>query len=77
MVVDWVQQGYTYLLEKRKMIKRGFEVYGVTSTDPKQVRHESFCKEIMARVQKELKSYDEDALFNDDSFTNECLDLDI
>ena len=59
------------------MIKRGFEVYGVTSTDPKRVRNDSFCKEIMARVQEELKSYDEDALFNDDPFADECLDLDI
>ena len=50
---------------------------GVTSADPERVRNDSFCKEIMARVQEELKSYDEDALFNDDPFADECLDLDI
>ena len=77
LVVDWVQQGYTYLLEKREMVKRGFEVCGVTSSDPKRVRNESFYKEIMARVQEELKSYDEDELFNDDPFVDECLNLDI
>ena len=59
------------------MIKRGFKVCGVTSTDPERVRNDSFHKEIMARVQEELKSYDEDELFNDDPFADECLDLDI
>ena len=77
LVVDWVQQGYTYLLEKREMVKRGFEVCGVTSSDPKRVRNESFYKEIMARVQEELKSYDEDELFNDDPFADKCINLDI
>ena len=70
MVVDWVQQGYTYLLEKRKMIKRGFEMCGVTSNDPERVRNESFYKEIMARVQEKLKSYDEDELVNNDPFAD-------
>ena len=31
----------------------------------------------MGRVQEELKSYDEDELFNGDPFADECLDLDI
>ena len=34
-------------------------------------------QKIMARVQEELKSYDEDELFNGDPFADECLDLDI
>ena len=49
----------------------------VTSTDPERVRNDSFYKEIMTRVQEELESYDEDELFNGDSFADECLDLDI
>ena len=32
---------------------------------------------IIARVQEELKSYDEDEFFNGDPFADECLDLDI
>ena len=34
-------------------------------------------QKIMARVQEEHKSYDEDELFNGDPFADECLDLDI
>ena len=46
-------------------------------TDPERVRNDFFYKETMARVQEELKSYDEDELFNGDPFADECLDLDI
>ena len=34
-------------------------------------------QKIMARVQEELKSYDEDELFNGDTFADKCLDLHI
>ena len=34
-------------------------------------------QKIMARVQEELKSYDEDELLNGKPFADECLDLDI
>ena len=34
-------------------------------------------QKIMASVQEELKSYDEDELFNVNTFADECLDLDI
>ena len=34
-------------------------------------------QKIMARVQKDLKSYDEDEIFNGDLFADESLDLDI
>ena len=41
-IVDWVLEGYNYLLTKKDMIKRGFEVCGVTSTDPELVRNDTF-----------------------------------
>ena len=34
-------------------------------------------QKIMARVQEKIKSYVEDKLFNGDSFTDKCLDLDV
>ena len=76
-IVDWVLEGYNYLLTKKDMIKRGFEVCGVTSTDPERVRNDTFYKSIMAKVQEEVKDYDNE-LLDDDPFefeTNCSLDI--
>ena len=49
------------------MIKRGFEVCGVTSTDAERVRNDTFYKSVMAKVQEEMKDYDNE-LLDDDPF---------
>ena len=77
LIVDWVLEGYNYLLQKRDMIKKGFEVCGVTTTDPERVRNDSFYKGIMRKVQEEMNSY-ECELVDDDPFEFEtCINLDI
>lgn len=40
------------------MIKRGFEVCGATSTDPERVINDTFYRFIWAKVQEEIKDYD-------------------
>ena len=76
LIVDWVHEGYNYLLQKRDMIKKGFEVCGVTSTDPERVRNDEFYRSIMRNVQADmLETEDED---DDDPFNfQECVSLDI
>lgn len=49
------------------MIRRGFEVCGVTTTNPERVRNDDFYKSIMAKVQEELSNYDNE-LLDDDPF---------
>lgn len=77
LIVDWVLEGYNYLLLKRDMIKKGFEVCGITSTDPERVRNDSFYKDIMRNVQEEMKAYECELVDNDPFEFDECIDLDI
>ena len=46
----------------------------IKMTDPKQVRNDSFCKDIMNEVKEKLKSYD-DELFDDHPFDSDHLDV--
>ena len=57
-IVDWVLDDYNYLLVKEDMIKRGFGVCGATSTDPERVINDTFYWFIWAKVQEEIKDYD-------------------
>ena len=46
----------------------------IKMTDPKQVRNDSFCKDIMNEVQEELKSYNHE-FFDEDPFDSDDLDV--
>ena len=49
------------------MIVRGFDVCGITSTDPSKVRNDMFYQNIMKKVLEEMKDYSEE-LIDDDPF---------
>jgi len=72
LIIDWVLEGYNYLLQRSDMIRRGFEVCGVTSTDPERVRNDNFYKNIMRKVQEEMNRYEADELVDDDPFEFEA-----
>ena len=66
-IVDWVEKGYNYLVEKKEMVKKSFKVCGVTSTDPTEVRNDTFFRNIMSKVAEEMKDFDNEEL-DDDPF---------
>ena len=72
LIIDWVLEGYNYLLQRSDMIRRGFEVCGVMSTDPERVRNDNFYKNIMRKVQEEMNRYEADELVDDDPFEFEA-----
>ena len=69
-IVDWVQKDYEYLVLKKEMVRKGFEVCGVTSAEPSKVRNDQFHKNIMTKVVDELQTWEMETL-NDDPFAEE------
>ena len=65
-IVDWVLEGYNYLLLKSTMIQKSFEVCGITTTDPERVRSDRFYKSIMEKVREDIQKFDE--FVDDDPF---------
>ena len=68
-IVDWVLKGYDYLVSKKEMVRRAFEVCGVVTTDPSKVRNDEFHVNIMKEVVDELKYWEAEE--DDDPFAEE------
>ena len=49
-VIDWIENGYDVLKTSQDMIKRSFEVCGISSTDPDKVRNDVFLKDIRKNI---------------------------
>ena len=64
-IVDWVQRGYEYLVGKPDLVRKAFKACGVTSTDPNEVRNDTFLRSIMSKVAEEIKDFDLEELDND------------
>ena len=65
-MVDWVEKAYNAISSDIRMVKRSFDVCGITSTDKKKVRNSSFYKSCMENASKHLE--DEDDIDEDDPF---------
>ena len=52
------------------MVRKGFEVCGVTSAEPSKVRNDQFHKNIMTKVVDKLQTWEMETL-NDDPFAEE------
>ena len=62
LVVDWVLEGYNYLLSKEDIIKRSFEVCGITTTDSNLTRNDEVLRGNMGKVNEGiLRQDDEDS----------------
>ena len=62
-------KGYDYLVSKKEMVRRAFEVCGVVTTDPSKVRNDEFHVNIMKEVVDELKYWEAEE--DDDPFAEE------
>ena len=59
-MLNWVKEGFDYLLERQEMVKSSFEVCGISSSDPQKVRNGKFYKECMEKALGDLKDEDLD-----------------
>ena len=66
-IVDWVQRGYEYLVGKPDLVRKAFKACCITSTDPNEVRNDTFLRSIMSKVAEEIKDFDSEEL-DDDPF---------
>ena len=46
-MVDWVEEAYRLISSYKDMVKRSFDVCGITTSDPAKVRSGSFCDKCM------------------------------
>ena len=65
-MVDWVEEAYNAISSDIGMVKRSFDVCGITSTDKNKLRNGSFYKSCMENASKHLE--DEDDIDEDDPF---------
>ena len=65
-MVDWVEEAYNAISSDIGMVKRSFDVCGITSTDKNKVRNGYFYKSCMENASKHLE--DEDDIDEDDPF---------
>ena len=63
-MVDWVEEAYNAISSDIGMVKRSFDVCGITSTDKNKVRNGSFYKSCMENASKNI----EDDIDEDDPF---------
>ena len=43
-MIGWIKEGYGYLVQDKEMVKRSFEVCGITSSDPVKIRNGTFYR---------------------------------
>ena len=56
------------------MVSKGFEVCGVTTSDPSKVKNDEFHKNIMKKVVDELRTWENETL-DDDPFAEESTNI--
>ena len=66
-IVDWVLEGYNYLLLKKDVIKKSFDVCGITTTGSSLMRNDEVLRKIMDKANEDLQQDDNDD-DNDDPF---------
>ena len=59
-MIDWVKEGNDYLAQDKEMVRRSFEVCGITSSDPEKVRSGEFFQKCMEKVQDSLNADKDD-----------------
>lgn len=65
-MVDWVEKAFNTISLDTEMVKRSFDVCGITTTDKSKVRNGAFYKSCMENANKHLQDDDDDA--QDDPF---------
>ena len=59
-MIDWVKEGNDYLAQDKEMVRRSFEVCGITSSDPEKVRSGEFFRKCMGKAQDSLDADKDD-----------------
>ena len=62
-IVDWVLEGYNYLLLKKDVIKKSFDVCEITTTVSSPMCNDEVLRKIMDKVNEGLQQDDDDDPF--------------
>ena len=66
-MTDWVKEGYDSLAQDQEMVKKSFEVCGISSTDTGKLRNGDFFKQCMEKALQNLEA-DEGNDIDEDRF---------
>ena len=67
-MVDWVEKAYNAISSDIDMVKRSFDVCGITTTDKSMVRNGSFYEKCIANASQHLEDDVEDDAFCNDYY---------
>ena len=57
-IIDWVKEGFDYLLQDQEMVKKSFHVYGISSSDSDKVQNGAFFTQCMGKALHNLEAND-------------------
>ena len=66
-MINWVKEGYDSLVQDQEMVKKSFEVCGISSMDTEKVRNGDFFKQCMEKALQNLEA-DEGNDIDEDPF---------
>ena len=49
-MMDWVKEGFDYLVQYQEMVKKSFKVCGISSSDPDKVWNGPFFKQCVGKA---------------------------
>ena len=58
--VDWIEEGYNFLLGNREMVEKSFDVCGITTNDSSKIRSAAFYQERRRKSNGNEEVNDED-----------------
>ena len=57
-MIEWVKKVFEYLVQDQEMVKKSFQVCGISSSNPHKVRNGVFFKQCMGKALHNLESDD-------------------
>ena len=67
-IVNWVEKAHKTLSDDKEMVRKSFDVCGITTTDPLRVRSGAFYKQCMSKASSLLQEEEEEEQDQDDPF---------
>ena len=66
-MINWVKEGFDYLVQDQEMVKKFFQVCDISSSDPDKVRNGTFFKQCMGKALHSLEADDANEIDDDPS----------
>ena len=69
-MMELLEEAYSVIAQDREMVRGSFDVCGITSTDPEEIRKESFYWECMGKMKRWIDGEQYDKLFKSATTVN-------